>query len=88
LKESNSDISESEGEDEASYFQMDAAFQFAQVDKEFELRIAKLFKQAGSTIKLDLREVILLDSQSTMDLFCNAALLSKTSKFNSNKRLK
>jgi hypothetical protein len=80
LKEAESEISESEGEDEASYFQMDAVVQLAQVDKEFEPIIAKLFKQAGYKIKLDIWEVILLDSQYTMDLFCNAALISKTSK--------
>jgi hypothetical protein len=67
---------------------VDQALQFAQVDKKFEPRIATLFKQAGSPIKLDLRQVILLDSQSTMDLFCNAALVSKTSKSNSKMRLK
>jgi Skp family chaperone for outer membrane proteins len=54
LKEAESDISESEGEDEASHFQMDVALQFTQVEKEFEPRITKLFKQAGSKIKLDL----------------------------------
>jgi hypothetical protein len=68
LKEADSDISESEGE-EASHFQVDQALQFAQVDKKFEPRIGKIFKQAGSSNKLDLKEVILLDSQSTMDLF-------------------
>jgi hypothetical protein len=83
LKEADSDISESEGE-EASHFQVDQALQFAQLDKKFELRIAKLFKQAGSSIKLDLKEVILLNSQSTMDLFCNAALVSNISKSRSN----
>jgi hypothetical protein len=56
LKEAESDISESEGEDEASHFQMDVALQFAQVEKEFEPRIVKLFKQAVSKIKLDLRD--------------------------------
>jgi hypothetical protein len=71
LKEADSDISDSEGK-EASQFQVDQALQFFQLDKKFEPRIAKLFKQAGSSIKLDLKEVILLDSQSTMDLFCNA----------------
>jgi hypothetical protein len=60
---------------------MDVALQFVQVNKEFEPKIAKLFKQSGSKIKLDLQEIILLDSQSTMDLFCNAALVSKTSKY-------
>jgi hypothetical protein len=54
LKEADSDISESEGE-EASHFQVDQALQFAQLDKKFEPRIAKLFKQAGSSVKLDLK---------------------------------
>jgi hypothetical protein len=71
LKEADSDISELEGE-EASHFQVDQALQFAQIDKKFEPRIAKLFKLAGSSIKLDLKEVIILDSQYTMDLFYNA----------------
>jgi hypothetical protein len=88
MKEAKSDISESKGEDEASHFQMDVALQLAQVEKEFEPRISKLFKQAGSKIKLDLREIILLDSQSTMDLFCNSVLVSNTSKSKSSMRLK
>jgi hypothetical protein len=88
LKEAESNTSESEGEDEAYHFQMDPALQSAQVDKEFEPSISKLFKQSGSTIKLDLREIILLDCQSTMDIFCNAALVSKTRKSNSSMRLK
>jgi hypothetical protein len=54
LKEAKSDISEAEGEYEASHFQMDAALQFAQVEKEFEPSIAKLFKQAGLSVKIDL----------------------------------
>jgi hypothetical protein len=33
LKEAKSDISESEGEDEASHYQMDVALQFVQVKK-------------------------------------------------------
>jgi hypothetical protein len=87
LKEAGYDISESEGE-EASYFNVDQALQFAQIDKKFEPRIAKLFKQAGSSIKLDLKKVILLDSPSTMDLFCRTSLVSKISKLRSNMRLK
>jgi hypothetical protein len=87
LKEADSEISESEGE-EASQFQVDQALQFAQLDKKFEPRIAKIFKQAGSSIKLDLKEVILLDSQSTMDIFYNAALVSKISNSRSSMRLK
>jgi hypothetical protein len=88
LKEAKADISESKGEDEASHFQMYVALQFAQVEKEFEPRIAKLFKKAGLLVKIDLREVILLDSQSTMDLFCNEALVSKTCRSTTSMRLK
>jgi hypothetical protein len=88
LKEAKSDISDLEAEDEASHFQMDAALQFVQVEKEFEPRIVKLFKQAGLSVKIDLREIILLDSQSTIDLFCNAALVSKTCKSTTSMRLK
>jgi hypothetical protein len=87
LKEADSDISELEGE-EASHFQVDQALKFAQLDKKFEPRITKLFKQAGSSIKLDLKEVTLLDSQSTMDLFCNSYLISKINKSRSSMRLK
>jgi hypothetical protein len=78
LKEADSDLSGSEDDDEHSHFQMDAALQFAQVDKEFEPTIVNILKEAGSSVKIDLREVILLDRQSTMDLFCNKALVSKT----------
>jgi hypothetical protein len=67
---------------------VDQALQFAWVDKKFKPRTVKLFKQACSLIKLDLREVILLDSQSTMYIFCNAILESKTSKSKSSMRLK
>jgi hypothetical protein len=34
---------------------MDAALLFAQVDKEFEPTIANLFKQAGSSVKINLK---------------------------------
>jgi hypothetical protein len=88
LKEADSELSGSEDDDDQSHFQMDAAIQFAQVDKEFEPTIVNLFKQAGSSVKIDLQEVILLDSQSTMDLFCNAALVSKTRKSTTIMRLK
>jgi hypothetical protein len=67
---------------------VDQDLQFAQIDKKFEVRIAKLFKQARSSIKIDLKEVLLLDSQSTMDLLCNATLVSMTRKSISNMRLK
>jgi septal ring factor EnvC (AmiA/AmiB activator) len=58
LEEADSDISH-----RIETRKVDDAFQFAQVDKEFEPRIAKPFKQThGSKIRLDLREVIPLDS--------------------------
>jgi hypothetical protein len=56
LKEADSKISDSEGDEDASHLQMDEALQFAQVDKGFEPRTAKLFKKNhGSKIKLDFR---------------------------------
>jgi hypothetical protein len=84
LKEADSHISESKGEETS----VDQSLQFAHLDRKFEPRIANLFKQAGSSIKLDLKEVSLINSQSTMDLFCNAALVSKISKSRSSMRLK
>jgi hypothetical protein len=47
-----------------------------------------LFKQNhGKEITLDLRNVILLDSQSTMDLFCNPDLVSDVTKVSHKMRL-
>jgi hypothetical protein len=55
----------------------------------FEKRNAEvLFKQNHEKqIKLDLKEVILLDSQSTMDLFCNPKLVEKVTKTRKKMRL-
>jgi hypothetical protein len=87
LKEADaSDLSDSDDDEEASHFQVGNEFQFAQVESNFEPQIAKLFKQShggqkfGTKVKLDLREVMLLDSQSTMDLFCNQALVENVNK--------
>ena len=60
-------------------------FQFTQLDEEFETCISSIFNQTdgrnlGIKTNLDLREVILLYSQSTIDLFCNQALVEKTTK--------
>jgi hypothetical protein len=77
-------LSDSESEEEDSQFQFDDGFQFTQMKVkqtaiEFEPRIAKLFKQThGTKIKLDLKKVILLDSQSTMDLICDPALVESS----------
>jgi hypothetical protein len=48
LKEADYDLYGSEDDDDQSHFQMDAALQLAQVDKEFGPTIENLFKQAGS----------------------------------------
>jgi hypothetical protein len=90
MKEDDSDISDSDASEEESHFQFaDGGFQFTHVENEFKPQIAKLFKQRhGTEIKLDLREIILLDSQSTMDLICNPVLMKKTFKSSTNMRMK
>ena len=48
-----------------------------------------LFKQnAAINIDLDLKKVILLDSQSTMDLFCNKAMVHSITRSEDQIRLK
>jgi hypothetical protein len=87
-------LSDSESEEEDLHFQFPDEFQFTQMKVKqmaikFEPRIAKLFKQTyGTKIKLDLRKVILLDSQSTMDLICDPALAESTFKSSRSMRLK
>jgi hypothetical protein len=59
--------------------------------QEFEKRNANviLFKQNhGKKIELDLKNVILLDSQSTMDLFCNPKFVDNIKKSSKSMRLK
>ena len=85
-----SDMSDSESEDDYSHFQLCQEVHFTQFENDFEPGIAKLFKQTHATkkIKLDLTKVILLDSQSTMDLMYNRSMVSKTFKSSSTMRLK
>ena len=65
-----SDTAEYEGD---SHLQL----HFAQVEQNFEPRIATILNQLAShESKLDLTHVILLDKQLTMDLFCNKSLVS------------
>ena len=67
----------------------DRGFQFTQLTQEFGPHITKLFNQAPDfNSKLDLRKIILLDSQSTMDFSCNQALVTETYKSSSSMRLK
>jgi uncharacterized protein YodC (DUF2158 family) len=106
MKEADSDISHSDESQGESHFQFEVGgFHFAQVEKEFEPQIAKLFEQAwrntknvrndvnltqalGTKTQLNLREVILLDSHSMMDLFCNRALVKRTFRSDKSMRLK
>jgi hypothetical protein len=88
LKESESDLSGSEGK-EASHFQHNESFQFTQLESKFGPNISNAFKQAhGDKITLDLKNIKLLDSQSTMDLFCNKNLVQKIYKTIGTMRLK
>jgi hypothetical protein len=88
------DLSGSESEEEDLHFHFDDGFQFTkmkakQMANKFEPRVAKLFKQThGTRIKLDLKKVILLNSQSTMDLICDPALVELTFKSTHSMRLK
>jgi hypothetical protein len=92
-KADDTDLSDSDEDEEVSHFQVSNQFQFAQVESNFEPQIAKLFKQShggqklGTKVKLDLKEVILLDSQSTMDLFCNRALVENVNNSKTTMRL-
>ena len=82
LQESNSDLYDDDDEEENSHFQIaDRGFQFTKLNREFDPHITNIFNQAPYfNNNLDLREIILLDSQSTMDLFCNQALVTETYK--------
>ena len=65
-------------------------FQFAQVESpRFEPAIERLFKQSASSRPkdLDLRKVLLIDSQSTVDLFCDPSLCTEVYKTNGSMRL-
>jgi hypothetical protein len=62
--------------------------QFAQVARGFEPPIDKLFTPSQSkATTLDLREVLLLDSRSTVDLICNRELVDRTFRSKKSMRL-
>jgi hypothetical protein len=119
LEKEDSDMTDSDSNDEASHFQFDkneptTGFQMTQMEQKeankgiphgipgvtcaeatvlhqaFEKRNAEILfkKNHGKKIDLDLRNVILLDSQSTMDLFCNTKLVHNITKVNKVMRLK
>ena len=80
LQESDSDLSDDDDEEQNQHFHIaDRVFQFTPLNREFEPHIDKLFNKAPDfNNNLDLREIILLNSQSTMDLFCNQELVTET----------
>ena len=82
LQESDSDLSDDDDEEENSLFKIsDRGFQFTQLNQEFEPHIAKLLNQAPDfKNKLNLMKIILLESQYTMDCFCNLELVTETFK--------
>ena len=96
--EADSDLSDvsdiSASPDGDNLFQVSSDYQFHQVEATFDPPIARLFQQASrpskfaSTPPFDLKTVILLDSQSTMDLFCNRSYVQTVSRSDSGMRLK
>jgi hypothetical protein len=54
------------------------AYQFAQVEPQFDPRIQAILKQSEHPVHLDLHNVWLLDCQSTTDLACNKKFLTDT----------
>ena len=96
LKEINSDILDSDTEEDSHFQHAESnvsrhSFQFAQLDDEFEPRISQLFKQSSDRIdstQLYLREIILLDSQLTMDIFFYLSLVENINKSKSIMRLR
>ena len=65
-------------------------FQFTQIESlRFEPAIERLFKQSASSRPkdLDLRKVLLIDSQSTVDLFCDPSLCTEVYKTSGSMRL-
>jgi hypothetical protein len=88
------DLSGSDSEEEDLHFQLGNGFQFTQMKVkqtaiEFEPQIGTLFKPThGTKIKLDLKKVIRLESQSTLDLICDPALVESTFKSSHSMRLK
>jgi superfamily I DNA and/or RNA helicase len=90
LKEEASDISDEDTAEEDSHFQINMGFQFTQIkNNQFKPCIMSLFKQVHPMkVKLDLKHVILLDSQSTIDLMCNPAYVGKVRESKSSMQLK
>ena len=99
IREDDSDLSDSEEEDEASHFQISnsnvgkSGFQFSKLNKGLEPHIINIFNQSaghnvGIKITPDLMEVIILYIHSILDIFCNQALVEKTIKSKTKLQLK
>jgi hypothetical protein len=99
-----SDISRSDGSDDSDGSELTLSVSWSRplpisrkgvtlseqpLDPRIDPRIERLFKQSyGARPHLDQREVILLDSQYTIDLVCNKKLVTDISKSNKNMQLK
>ena len=63
-----------------------------ELNRKFESRIFKFFKQNTKSIKkklkLNLRKMILLNSQSIIDLFCNRKLINKSKRYKNSIKLR
>ena len=77
-EEDDSDISDSDSESGLAFFQMERDI-FSSTGKDIMTKIC-LHNQAKLTDQLDLKNVILLDNQSTLDLIYNKKLTSKIKK--------
>jgi hypothetical protein len=67
-------------DDSSSSDNKQSHFQYFQFTQRAEKPQDRVLNQPGKLINLDLQEVILLDSQSTMLLFCNSKLISNKRK--------
>ena len=77
-EEEDSDISDSDSESGSEFFQMERDI-VSSTGKDIMTKII-LHNQAKVNDQLDLKNVILLDNQSTLDLICNKKLTSKIKK--------
>ena len=74
-EEDDSDISDSDLESVSAFFQMECNIFF--FTRKYITTEIILHNQAKLNDKLDLKNVILLDNQSTLDLICNKNLTPK-----------
>jgi hypothetical protein len=88
LKEAEFDLSGSDAEEESSYFNVMTLFNSLRLSLSLNQESLSFSKAHGTKINVDLKQAMLLDSQSTMGLFCNKALVDKIHKSSNTMRLK